>query len=667
MNLALTMNRMRKLTIITGVLAGTSVLAQTNNVAINNNGAAPNPYAILDVQSTLKGVLIPRMTEVQRNGIVAPAQGLTVYVTAPDAEEGFWYYEAGAWTRINPGSPWTLSGNAATVPGIGVGQNYLGTSNAQPLVFRTANTERARLLTTGEFGLGTTTPVEELDVNGAIMLSGTQASAVPVPGTIRYTTYSAVTPIAPNTAYSQTYHEGNLNGTNVNFTGWRKLENDYTEVKGMNYAAAGSPVTCGTGFVDLGVQNGTSNNPLIVPWNTAQTALTARFRRQYLFRPDELNVELNQLFFNPAATQGLCCGAQISSIAVNVTAFTSQKSGAFSIAIKHSSMTSLTGFDNTTDPAGRCVGTGGAGTGGGTPQPSSVGAGWKTFTFATPFVWDCTRGIVIEFLGAVAAASLPGGVATENTVAVRTGLTFNGTYASYGTTACGVTGSCGVGGTPTCGTQGGSNIRPVVRFTMANAGVSTAPPATTNSGDFVHYHGALLVEGGAAPPNWSAQTVPYYSFKGQGTIAAQSGIYDDAIRLTDHVFDRHFDGRVMAGDAAEHGTGRNMSLEEMTAHTQTRRHLPTMKGRADWEKTGGFALGDLTNQLWATTETQALYLIDLQQRTEGLSVLSGTGPINLAEFDAAKRAVASMGTLTEAEKAVLLDGCKQRISTTTTR
>lgn len=659
MNLALTMNRMRKLTIITGVLAGTTVLAQTNNVAINNNGAAPNPYAILDVQSTLKGLLIPRMTEAERNGIVLPAQGLTVYVTAPDPEEGFWYYEAGAWTRIMPGSPWTLSGNAATTPGTGVGQNYLGTTDAVPLVFRTANIERARLLATGEFGVGTTTPVEELDVNGAIMLSGSQASAVPVPGTIRYTTYTAVTPIAPITTYSQTYHEGNLNGTNVNFTGWRKLENDYTEVKGMSYAAAGSPVACNPApaSVALGTANGTDATSNITPFAN-NSAVAHRVRHQYLFRPSELNIELNQLFNNPAATAGLCAGAQIASIGFNVTAIPASKVWAGSVAIKHSSLNALTGaMDNTVDPAGRCVATVGA-------QPTA-GAGWKTYTFPTPFVWDGIRGIVIE----VSFAGGPSAIANAP-VQVTTNTGFNSTAYNHGPAGapvtCNGTGACGnVAGL--CANNGVSVIRPVVQFNTNANGVSSAPPGTTASGDFVHYHGALLVEGGAAPPNWSAQTVPYYSFKGQGTIAAQSGIYDDAVRLTDHVFDRHFDGRVMATDAAEHGAGRNMSLEEMTAHTQTRRHLPTMKGRADWQKSGGFSLGDLTNQLWATTETQALYLIDLQERTEGLSVLSGTGPINLAEFDAAKRAVASMGTLTEAEKAVLLEGCKQRISTTTTR
>ncbi|QQR87355.1 MAG: hypothetical protein IPJ76_03785 [Flavobacteriales bacterium] len=651
---------MRKLTLISGVLAGSTLLAQTNNVAINNNGAAPNTYAILDVQSTGKGVLIPRMTDVQRNAIAAPAQGLTVYVTAPDAEEGFWYYEAGVWTRINPGSPWTLSGNATTVPGTGVGQNYLGTADAQPLVFRTNNIERARLLTTGEFGVGTTTPVEELDVNGAIMLSGTQASAVPVAGTIRYTTYSAVTPIAPFTAYSQTYHEGNLNGTNVGFTGWRKLENDYTEVKGMSYAASGSPVACNPApaSVALGTANGVDATSNITPFAN-NSATTHRVRHQYLFRPSELDVELNQLFNNPAATQGLCAGAQVASIGFNVIVNPGQKAWAGSVAIKHSSLNALTGaMDNTVDPAGRCVATVGL-------QPSA-GVGWKTYTFPTPFVWDGIRGIVIEvsFAGGISAIA-------NAQVQVTTNTGFNSTAYNHGAAGgtCNGTGACGnVPGL--CTNNGVSVIRPVVQFNTNANGVSTAPPGTTSSGDFVNYHGALLVEGNlpwVLPTvlNWSAQSAPYYSFKGPGTIAAQQGIYDDAVRLTDHVFDRHFDGRVMSSDAAEHGTGRNLSIGEMTAHTRTKRHLPTMKGRADWEKSGGFALGDVTNQLWATTETQALYLIDLQERTEGLAVLSGTGPISPTQFEAAKQAVASMGTLTEAEKAVLLDGCKQRISTTT--
>lgn len=43
------------------------------NVGINANGAAPHASALLDVSSDIKGVLIPRMTLVQRNNIASPA------------------------------------------------------------------------------------------------------------------------------------------------------------------------------------------------------------------------------------------------------------------------------------------------------------------------------------------------------------------------------------------------------------------------------------------------------------------------------------------------------------------------------------------------------------------------------------------------------------------
>ncbi len=44
-------------------------------------GAATNASAILDIQSTDKGVLFPRLTQVQRNAISGPANGLTIYCT----------------------------------------------------------------------------------------------------------------------------------------------------------------------------------------------------------------------------------------------------------------------------------------------------------------------------------------------------------------------------------------------------------------------------------------------------------------------------------------------------------------------------------------------------------------------------------------------------------
>jgi|694.fasta_scaffold81055_6 hypothetical protein len=61
--------------------AGTEVMrvAATNNVGIGT--ASPNASAMLDVQSTTKGVRMPNMTTTQKNAIASPAAGLMVFDT----------------------------------------------------------------------------------------------------------------------------------------------------------------------------------------------------------------------------------------------------------------------------------------------------------------------------------------------------------------------------------------------------------------------------------------------------------------------------------------------------------------------------------------------------------------------------------------------------------
>ncbi len=71
----------------------------------------PNASAKLEIASTDKGLLIPRMTAAQRAAITSPANGLLVYQT--DSETGF-YVNSGTsasptWSRVN--SNWTRSGN----------------------------------------------------------------------------------------------------------------------------------------------------------------------------------------------------------------------------------------------------------------------------------------------------------------------------------------------------------------------------------------------------------------------------------------------------------------------------------------------------------------------------------------------------------------------------
>jgi uncharacterized protein (TIGR02145 family) len=67
---------------------------------------------ILDVNSTDKGLLIPRMTEALREGITSPAAGLLVYQT--DEGEGFYYFDGSSWIYLNvfKGSVTDIDGNA---------------------------------------------------------------------------------------------------------------------------------------------------------------------------------------------------------------------------------------------------------------------------------------------------------------------------------------------------------------------------------------------------------------------------------------------------------------------------------------------------------------------------------------------------------------------------
>jgi uncharacterized protein (TIGR02145 family) len=69
-----------------------------SQVAINTTGTNPDTTAMLDISSTTKGLLIPRMTQAQRTAINAPAAGLLVYQT--DNTAGYYYYTGASWVSI---------------------------------------------------------------------------------------------------------------------------------------------------------------------------------------------------------------------------------------------------------------------------------------------------------------------------------------------------------------------------------------------------------------------------------------------------------------------------------------------------------------------------------------------------------------------------------------
>ncbi len=130
--------------------------AISQNVAINDNGVLPNTNAVLDVDISTnnKGILIPRLTSAERTAMtLGPSEnGLTVY---DETVNRFYYWNGTSWSELTiQGANWSILGNTAINPAL----NFLGTTDAQPIIFNTNSTERARFLSTGQLGINTQTP-----------------------------------------------------------------------------------------------------------------------------------------------------------------------------------------------------------------------------------------------------------------------------------------------------------------------------------------------------------------------------------------------------------------------------------------------------------------------------------------------------------------------------
>ena len=127
---------MRK-TISFAILMMCAGLISAQAVRINTDNSAADPSAILDIKSTSKGMLIPRMTSVQRGLISAPASGLLVY---DDTTQSFWFYNGTSWVNLlTSNSGWSINGNN-TGPGA-----FVGTTNNESLLFKANNQQAGKI------------------------------------------------------------------------------------------------------------------------------------------------------------------------------------------------------------------------------------------------------------------------------------------------------------------------------------------------------------------------------------------------------------------------------------------------------------------------------------------------------------------------------------------
>jgi BclB C-terminal domain-containing protein len=113
---------------LSGLFLLVSVVAQAQ---VGIGTISPDGSAQLDVSSTTKGLLPPRMTMGQRDLIDAPAEGLVIYQT--NNTPGFYYYNGTSWVPFN--SP---GGSGAAIIPFASGEPIVVTTAALGLVGTTS-------------------------------------------------------------------------------------------------------------------------------------------------------------------------------------------------------------------------------------------------------------------------------------------------------------------------------------------------------------------------------------------------------------------------------------------------------------------------------------------------------------------------------------------------
>jgi hypothetical protein len=132
-----------------------SVSLSYSQVAINNSGALPDGSAMLDVSSTTKGFLAPRMTSSQRDGIFSPETGLMVY---DETTDGFWFFNGSEWVQVSKHNFWS--------PAVSSPDNKIILSDINDFV-----------------GIGTSNPTYKLTVNGTVFATNYYGDGSSLSGT----------------------------------------------------------------------------------------------------------------------------------------------------------------------------------------------------------------------------------------------------------------------------------------------------------------------------------------------------------------------------------------------------------------------------------------------------------------------------------------------------
>jgi len=190
----------------------------TSHGQIGVGTSSPDASASVDITSTTRGLLPPRMTSTQRNAVASPAEGLIVYDTTLHQ---LWEYQNGTWTAVGSGSG-VATQNTYTV-GTASG-TYTGSTTVFNLPFTYAQDGKSLQVFYNGQAL-----VSGVDYNETSNTSVTFVNALTTGYTAVFRTYLSATQATNSTAQYANFVVGTSSGTYTGSTTVYNLPFAYTQ------------------------------------------------------------------------------------------------------------------------------------------------------------------------------------------------------------------------------------------------------------------------------------------------------------------------------------------------------------------------------------------------------------------------------------------------------
>lgn len=368
---------MKKIILSIVILASLTNSSIAQSVGIGTT--TPDASAVLELKAINKGFLPPRMTASQKSLIPSPKAGLLIYQT--DGTAGLYVYNGSAWVPVAAGGTvlggWSLTGNAGT----NESTNFLGTTDAKPLMFKTNNAYSGQISNNGMVAFGT---------GAAALLSDASIVAIGKNALLNNGTGATGAQGLFNTAVGSQVLQSNTTGLNNTGLGYNSLISN-TAGQGNTAAGAAALLSNSTGNDNTSIGNQSLFSNQTGSKNTA-TGVKALYS--------------NSGDFNTANGVDALKSNQIgnSNTAIGVSSLVNHLSGSRNTAIGASALNSnVTGSSNTG------IGEGASVTAGNLTNATAIGAQAKV---------GCDNCLV---LGASEFASVPNvkvGIGIQNPTSV---------------------------------------------------------------------------------------------------------------------------------------------------------------------------------------------------------------------------------------------------------